>query len=70
MVANTIYESCELRVPMVRIAVMRFDMQMLCHNVGDFTDAARVVVSPVPLTMRPAYQKISQTYEGNSSEQY
>ncbi|KAG2353078.1 hypothetical protein BDR07DRAFT_1421325, partial [Suillus spraguei] len=57
MVADTIYESGELRVPIVQIAVMRLDMRMLCHDVHDFTDDARVAVSPVPLKMRPACRK-------------
>lgn len=52
MFANTIYESLNFGSPMVGIAVLRHNMRMLCYNVDDFTDAARVAVSPVLLTMR------------------
>ncbi|KAG2073072.1 hypothetical protein BDR04DRAFT_1095553 [Suillus decipiens] len=47
-------------------------MRMLCYssNVDDFTDAARVAVSPVSTDNRTCLPKISQTYEGNSSERY
>ncbi|KAG2357473.1 hypothetical protein BDR07DRAFT_369451 [Suillus spraguei] len=69
MVANTIYESAKLRVPMVQIAVMRLDIRMLYHNVDDFTDNARVAVS-CSAENGTCLLKISQTYEGNSSEQY
>lgn len=60
--SDAIYECRQLQPSicgssMLRIAVLRLKLRMPGHSADDFTDAAKVVVSPAPLTTGPACRK-------------